>query len=142
VFWECKSSFISYKRGREGTCKRIQTFGYLCNLQRELQSLCSHFVLECVKNSLSRVRGIIRIFRVTPQQSSGLIFDFCCRFPTQFVVMSLYSFLNVHHSYLYVDQCSILYSELLFLSSNLYECFFLDLNFPFLQEIALTDSVA
>jgi hypothetical protein len=33
-------------------------------------SLCSNFVLERAKNSLplSRVRGLIRIFRVTPQQ--------------------------------------------------------------------------
>jgi hypothetical protein len=49
------------KRGREGTCKWIQTFWNLCNQQRELQSLriltmCSN-VLRTLSLSLSRVFG-------------------------------------------------------------------------------------
>jgi hypothetical protein len=43
--WGCfryvKVPSSPYKRGREGTCKRIQIFWNLCNWQRELQSLCT-----------------------------------------------------------------------------------------------------
>jgi hypothetical protein len=48
-----------YKRGREGTCKRIQIFGNLCNLQRGLQSLCAlTLCLNVLRTlSLSRVFG-------------------------------------------------------------------------------------
>jgi hypothetical protein len=69
-FWYVKVPSPPYKRGREGTCKRIQTFGNLCNLQRESQSLCAlTLCLNVLRTlSLSHVRGIIRIFRVTPQQ--------------------------------------------------------------------------
>jgi hypothetical protein len=42
-----------YKRGREGTCKRIQIFGNLCNLQRELQSLCALTLCLNVPRTLS-----------------------------------------------------------------------------------------
>jgi hypothetical protein len=56
-----------YKRGREGTCKRIQTFWNLCYLQRESQSLCALTLCFNVFRTLSRVRVVIRIFRVTPQ---------------------------------------------------------------------------
>jgi hypothetical protein len=68
--WGCfgyvKVPSSPYKRGREGTCKRIQIFGNLCNLQRESQSLCTLTLCLNVLRTLSRVRGIIRIFRVTP----------------------------------------------------------------------------
>jgi hypothetical protein len=40
-FWYIKVPPSPYKRGREGTCKRIQIFGNLCNLQRKSQSLCA-----------------------------------------------------------------------------------------------------
>jgi hypothetical protein len=72
-FWYVKVPSSPYKRGHEGTCKRIQTFGNLSNLQRESQSLCTlTLCLNVLRTlslslSLSRVRGIIRIFRVTPQ---------------------------------------------------------------------------
>jgi hypothetical protein len=70
-FWYVKVPSSPYKRGggREGTCKRIQTFGNLCNLRRESQSLCTLTLYQNVLRTLSRVRGIIRFFRVTPQQS-------------------------------------------------------------------------
>jgi hypothetical protein len=56
-----------YKRGRKGTCKRMQTFWNLCYLQRESQSLCTLTLLLNVLRTLSRVRVVIRTFRVTPQ---------------------------------------------------------------------------
>jgi hypothetical protein len=66
--WGCfryvKIPSSPYKRGREGTCKRTQIFGNLCNLQRESQSLCALTLCLYVLRTLSRVRGIIRIFRV------------------------------------------------------------------------------
>jgi hypothetical protein len=40
-FWYVKVPSSPYKRGREGTCKQIQIFGNLCNLQWESQSLCA-----------------------------------------------------------------------------------------------------
>jgi hypothetical protein len=69
--WGCfgyvKVPSSPYKTGRKGTCKRIQTFWNLCNLQRESQSLWAlTLYLERVKNSLSCVREVIRTFRVTP----------------------------------------------------------------------------
>jgi hypothetical protein len=44
-----------YKRGREGTCKRIQIFGNLCNLQRESLSLCALTLYLNVLRTLSLV---------------------------------------------------------------------------------------
>jgi hypothetical protein len=67
-FWYVKVPSSPYKRRREGTCKRTQIFGNLCNLQRELQSFCALILYLSVLRSLSCVRGIIRIFRVTPPQ--------------------------------------------------------------------------
>jgi hypothetical protein len=72
IFPELKGVFYvkvpssPYKRGREGTCKRIQTFWNLCNLQRESQSICALTLCLTMLRTLSCVRGIIRIFRVTP----------------------------------------------------------------------------
>jgi hypothetical protein len=57
-----------YKMGRKGTCKRIQTFWNSCYLQRGLQSLCALTLYLNVWRTLSRVRAVIRIFRVTPTQ--------------------------------------------------------------------------
>jgi hypothetical protein len=74
VFLYVKVPSSPYKRGCEGTCKRIQTFGNLCNLQRESLSLCALTLCLNVLRTLCRVRGIIRIFRVTPNSrnhSSG-----------------------------------------------------------------------
>jgi hypothetical protein len=51
-----------YKRGPEGTCKRIQAFWNLCYLQRELQSLCALALYLNVIRTLSRVRVVIQIF--------------------------------------------------------------------------------
>jgi hypothetical protein len=71
--WGCfgnvKVPSSPYKRGREGTCKRIQIFGNLCNLLRQSQSLSALTLYLNVSRTLplSHVRGIIRIFRVTPQ---------------------------------------------------------------------------
>jgi hypothetical protein len=59
-----------YKRGRKGTCKRIQTFWDLCYLQGELQSLCALTVLSNVLETVTCVRVVFRIFRVPPQQQS------------------------------------------------------------------------
>jgi hypothetical protein len=59
-----------YKRGRKGTCKRIQTFWNLCYLQRESQSLCALTLSLNVLRTLSRVWVVIRIFQVTPQHST------------------------------------------------------------------------
>jgi hypothetical protein len=72
--WGCfryvKVPSSPYKRGREGTCKRIQSFWNLCNQQRELQSL--RILTVCLNVlrilSLTRVWEVIRIFWVTPQQ--------------------------------------------------------------------------
>jgi hypothetical protein len=58
-----------YKRGRKGTCKRIQTFWNLCYLQRESQSLCTLTLYLNVLRTLTCVRAVIRIFRVTPTKS-------------------------------------------------------------------------
>jgi hypothetical protein len=65
-FWHVKVPSSPYKRGREGTCKRTQTFWNLCNLQRESQSLGALTLCLNVLRTLSRVRGIIQIFRVSP----------------------------------------------------------------------------
>jgi hypothetical protein len=74
--WRCfryvKVPSSPYKRGREGTCKRIQIFWNLCYLQRELQSRCALALYLNVIRTLSRVRVVIRIFRVTPQHFSHL----------------------------------------------------------------------
>jgi hypothetical protein len=55
--WGCcryvKVPSSPYKRGHEGTCKRIQTFWNLCNQQRELQSLCTLTVCLNVPRTLS-----------------------------------------------------------------------------------------
>jgi hypothetical protein len=68
--WGCyryvKVPSSPYKRGHKGTCKRIQTFWNLCYLQRESQSLCALTLYLNVWKTLSRVRVVIRIFRVTP----------------------------------------------------------------------------
>jgi hypothetical protein len=55
-----------YKRGRKGTCKRIQTFWNLCYLQGESQSLCALTLYLNVLRTLTCVRAVIRTFRVTP----------------------------------------------------------------------------
>jgi hypothetical protein len=55
-----------YKRGRKGTCKRIQTFWNLCYLHRESQSLCALTLYLNVLRTLTCVRVVIRTFRVTP----------------------------------------------------------------------------
>jgi hypothetical protein len=47
--------------------KRIQTFWNLCYLQRESQSLCALTLYLNVLRTLTRVRAVTRIFRVTPQ---------------------------------------------------------------------------
>jgi hypothetical protein len=64
--WGCfrnvKVPSSPYKRGREGTCKRIQIFG-TCAIC--WGNHCPNLVLE-----LSRVREIIRIFRITPNNES------------------------------------------------------------------------
>jgi hypothetical protein len=69
--WGCyryvKVPSSPYKRGRKGTCKRIQTFWNLCYLRRESQSLCALTLLLNELRTLSRVREVIRIFRVTPR---------------------------------------------------------------------------
>jgi hypothetical protein len=55
-----------YKRGRECTCKRIQTFLELVLFaERITVSLRPNLVLEHVENFI-RVRVVIRIFRVLP----------------------------------------------------------------------------
>jgi hypothetical protein len=77
VFLYVKVPSPPYKRGREGTCKRIQTFWNLCNQRRELQSLCALTLCLNVLRTLSRVRGIIRIFQVTPQQAAASMSTFC-----------------------------------------------------------------
>jgi hypothetical protein len=66
-FRNVKAPSSPYKRGREGTCKRIQTFG-TCAIDWEIH--CPLVFWFCVWTCwvLSRVRGTIRIFRVTPQQ--------------------------------------------------------------------------
>jgi hypothetical protein len=56
-FWYVKVPSSPYKRGREGTCKRIQTFGNLSNLQRESQSLCALTLCLNVLRILSLVLG-------------------------------------------------------------------------------------
>jgi hypothetical protein len=56
-FWYVKVPSSPYKMGREGTCKRIQTFGNLCNLRRELQSLCALTLCLNVLKTLSLVLG-------------------------------------------------------------------------------------
>jgi hypothetical protein len=48
-------------------CKRIQTFWNLCYLQREAQSLCALTLYLNVLRTLTCLRAVIRIFRVTPQ---------------------------------------------------------------------------
>jgi hypothetical protein len=58
-----------YKRGREGTCKRIQTFLELVLLAERIAiSLRPNLVFERVENS-TRVRVVIRIFRVSPNNA-------------------------------------------------------------------------
>jgi hypothetical protein len=47
-------------------CKRIQTFWNLCYLQRESQSLCALTLYLNLLRTLTCVRAVIRIFRVTP----------------------------------------------------------------------------
>jgi hypothetical protein len=71
VFLYVKVPSSPYKRGREGTCKWIQIFGTsaICRGNHCLSVLS--LVLERVKNSLSRVRGIVRIFRITPNNVSA-----------------------------------------------------------------------
>jgi hypothetical protein len=71
--WGCyryvKVPSSPYKRGRKGTCKRIQTFlGLVQSAEGVAVSSHSNCVLERAKNSLSLtcVRGFIWIFRVTP----------------------------------------------------------------------------
>jgi hypothetical protein len=70
--WGCyrhvKVPSSPYKRGREGTCKWIQTFWNLCYLQRESQSICVLTLYLNVLRTLTCVWVVIRIFRVTPQQ--------------------------------------------------------------------------
>jgi hypothetical protein len=59
-----------YKRGREGTCKFIQTFlGLVLFAESISNSLRPNCVLKRVENS-SCVWAVIRIFRVIPQQSA------------------------------------------------------------------------
>jgi hypothetical protein len=65
-FGNVKAPSSHCKRGREGTCKRIQIFWYLFNRLGQLQSLSALTLYLNVLRILSRVRGIIRIFRVTP----------------------------------------------------------------------------
>jgi hypothetical protein len=76
--WGCyrhvKVPSSPYKRGREGTCKRIQTFWNLCYLQRESQSLCTLTLHLNVLRTLTCVWVVIRIFRVTPQHQGSEIF--------------------------------------------------------------------
>jgi hypothetical protein len=55
-----------YKRGRKGTCKRIQTFlGLVLLAESFTVSLRPNLVPERVENSI-RVWAVIRIFRVSP----------------------------------------------------------------------------
>jgi hypothetical protein len=62
-----------YKRGREGTCKRIQTFlGLVLLAEGFTVSLRSNLVLERVENS-TRVWVVIRIVRVPPTAPVGLL---------------------------------------------------------------------
>jgi hypothetical protein len=90
-----------YKRGREGTCKRIQTFlGLVLFAESISDSLRPNCVLERVKNS-SRVRVIIRIFRVFPQQTV----EYRCPPPRSTMACpnttGKYSFVLVHNPYFY-----------------------------------------
>jgi hypothetical protein len=63
-----------YKRGRKGTCKRIQTFLELVLLvERFSVSLRPNLVLERAVN-YTRVREVIRIFRVSPPNSELHLF--------------------------------------------------------------------
>jgi hypothetical protein len=73
-----------YKRGREGTCKRIQTFlGLVLLAESFTVSLRPNLVPERVENS-TRVWAVIRIFRVSPnnmykRKAPSLTFT-CSRF--------------------------------------------------------------
>jgi hypothetical protein len=59
--WGCfrnvKVPSSPYKRGREGTCKRIQIFGNLCNLLGESPSLSALTLCLIVTRTLSLVLG-------------------------------------------------------------------------------------
>jgi hypothetical protein len=68
-----KAPSSPYKRGRLGTCKRIQTFWNLCYLQRESQSLCALTLYLNVLRTLTRVRVVVQIFRVTPNSHVYLL---------------------------------------------------------------------
>jgi hypothetical protein len=69
--WGCfrhvKVPSSPYKRGHKGTCKQMETLWNLCYLQRESQSLCALTLYLNVLRTVSCVRVVIRIFRVTPQ---------------------------------------------------------------------------
>jgi hypothetical protein len=96
--WGCyrhvKVPSSPYKRGRKGTCKRIQTFGNLCYLQRESQSLCALTLYLNVLRTFTRVRVVIRIFRVPPTPLFWFIMTlylFCSRWDTNlFLTLRLF----------------------------------------------------
>jgi hypothetical protein len=56
-FMNAKVPSSPYKRGREGTCKRIQIFGNLCNLLGESLSLSALTLCLNVLRTLSLVLG-------------------------------------------------------------------------------------
>jgi hypothetical protein len=76
--WGCyrhvKVPSSPYKRGRKGTCKRIQTFGNLCYLQRESQSLCALTLYLNVLRTFTRVR-VYPNFSGTPNTLVLIYYD-------------------------------------------------------------------